>query len=324
MFVCWDCEKICPTNDAHGFTRVLCPWCFDQHRHYRRMVDLRQHVKNSHPTIFKKEGDVPFLKEKSDFYLADNPKEYRRAMCSVPLDVTPAALFLKEAVEDWCINFKGVVDRPLTTWRQLWTQFGRIFSPEQEPSLDYGYTPTRPDLDTVYSIDLEATGATAVMYGTTRDGCSAFRKITFTDKVINDAKKRPSPVRTHIHPYQFSGRKTPSMAKGFSNACLMPSGCRWLMWEKKRSVRSARKGPLSQKHFQGQQVTMWMSFIKIHLRKKNTAGLTEPFHLRLTSPQKKSYRPPLTNQLKTRPRFQQKFHHHPPRQRGRLPYKKVL
>ena len=202
MFVCWDCEKVCPTNDAlkvhvatHGFTRVFCPWCFDQHRHYRRMVDLRQHVKNAHPTIFKKEGDVPFLKEKSGFYLADNPKEYRKAMGSVPLDVTPAALFLKEAVEDWCSNFKGVVERPLTTWRQLWAQFGGIFSPEQEPSLDYGYTPTRPDLDTVYTIDLEATGATAVMYGPTGDGCSAFRRITFTDRVISDAKKRERLLR---------------------------------------------------------------------------------------------------------------------------------
>ena len=126
MFVCWTCEMTCPTNDAlklhvatHGFTRVFCSCCFDQHRYYRRMVDLRQHVKNAHPTIYKKEGEVPFLVDRSGCYLADNPKEYRRAMGSVPLDVTPAALFLKEAVENWCINFKGVVERPLTTWRQF-------------------------------------------------------------------------------------------------------------------------------------------------------------------------------------------------------------
>ena len=204
------------------------------------MVDLRQHVKNAHPTIFKKEGDVPFLKEKSDFYLADNPKEYRRAMWSMPLNVTPAAPFPKEAVEDWCINIKGVVDRPLTTWRQLWTQFGRIFSPEQEPSLDYGYTPTRADLDTVYSIDLEATGATAVMYGPTGDGCSAFRRITFTDKVINDAKKRERLLRRMK---AISSKDTyPSLpmfweedtidGQRFLHACLMPLGCIWLIREK--------------------------------------------------------------------------------------------
>ena len=159
MYVCWECEKSCPSKDAlkvhvasHGFTRVLCPWCYDQKRNFRRMVDLKTHVKAAHPNIHNKSNNTQFLKEKMGVFLADSPADYRRAIGSIPPDESPEAIFLKTAVEEWCSNFRGVVDRPISKWRQLWVQCGGLFTPEREPVLDYCYSPSKPDLDVLYSI----------------------------------------------------------------------------------------------------------------------------------------------------------------------------
>ncbi|KAH3697532.1 hypothetical protein DPMN_085034 [Dreissena polymorpha] len=52
-FECWfaGCERIFTTRDQlknhvsnHGYLRVVCPWCSEDEKSKRRMVDLKRHV----------------------------------------------------------------------------------------------------------------------------------------------------------------------------------------------------------------------------------------------------------------------------------------
>ncbi|KAH3697492.1 hypothetical protein DPMN_089465 [Dreissena polymorpha] len=88
-FECWfaECERIFTTRDQlknhvsnHGYLRVVCPWCSEDEKSKRRMVDHKRHVSECHVRVIADDERLHFLRERCGFFLAINPDDYKRAI----------------------------------------------------------------------------------------------------------------------------------------------------------------------------------------------------------------------------------------------------
>lgn len=95
---CW----VCPAEFArrrelknhlaaapHSRLRVVCVWCTDEEKVFRRMVDLKQHVMQLHPKVV---DDVPtdFFGEGNGFWMALHPKDYNQIVGATPKESSAA------------------------------------------------------------------------------------------------------------------------------------------------------------------------------------------------------------------------------------------
>ena len=186
--VCWyrDCKKDFNTRSdlrnhvgSHGFLRVVCPWCPENGHSHRRMVDLRAHVRERHPSVYQEDRSLDFLREKWGVYVAINPADYIRVVGRPSFG--PQEEFLKDAVRSWCAGSKGSF---ITEWEERWA----TIKVEPKPR---AYSPTRPAMDLVISVLMNPLQVLAILWVMGHH----FRRVSVKRSVLQQPRKREALFR---------------------------------------------------------------------------------------------------------------------------------
>ncbi|KAK3606662.1 hypothetical protein CHS0354_021185 [Potamilus streckersoni] len=95
---CW----VCPAEFArrrklknhlaaapHLRLRVVCVWCTDEEKVFRRMVDLKQHVMQLHPKVVD-DAPTDFFGEGNGFWMALHPNDYNQIVGATPKESSAA------------------------------------------------------------------------------------------------------------------------------------------------------------------------------------------------------------------------------------------
>ncbi len=143
---------------THQRLRVICAWCKGEERWYRRAVDLRDHVRKTHPAIFHETKES--LGEPNCFYLSETPHDYRRVIIPTKPD-TDSARYLKRAVETLVTSIRHPT-RSLAEWRSGWSCIP-LLERSPSPLLDYEDTCDSPEMK-IHDIAINAKSIKATLY----------------------------------------------------------------------------------------------------------------------------------------------------------------
>lgn len=98
----------------HDIVRVICPYCTHERREFRRVGDLRFHVKGKHPKELQ-QGPKDLFATRSAFYFAVDPAEYIKDHKPEYFD-HPTAVFARGLVEQWLSRRS----EDSSSWRAGW------------------------------------------------------------------------------------------------------------------------------------------------------------------------------------------------------------
>ena len=160
-FKCWFCPQTFRTNrdlknhaasSEHKVLRVICPWCHDEEKTYRRICELQKHTDKRHPSLVDDIKGGEFFSEANGFWLGIFPEGYRKIVKPTEFE-SSVAMKTRAAVSRWLYKVRNP-SKTKDQWEQGW-QLGRSSPPipppsqkstEKERSQEACYSPTRPSL----------------------------------------------------------------------------------------------------------------------------------------------------------------------------------
>jgi hypothetical protein len=131
----------------HGGLRVVCPWCTEE-RAYKRVPDLKAHVKQSHPHQLVKYSSE-LITESNCIWFSLDPKAYRKVIEGSPWG-SSAATHARILVLDWLSRARRS-SRRKDEWQQGWEEMKNVVNVPY-PELLFG-----PDYDPEYESDAAST-----------------------------------------------------------------------------------------------------------------------------------------------------------------------
>ena len=121
----------------HSCLRVICPWCTDEEKSFRRVADLKPHCSKHHAKKLE-ELSTNFLSEANGFWLCTNPRDYIKL-------ITPTSWDSKLTVRARIVmlNWLNNVKKTRLTKSQLesgWSQVPQTRS-RRSPSTESTFRP---------------------------------------------------------------------------------------------------------------------------------------------------------------------------------------
>ena len=218
MADCWICTlKFASNRDlknhmmpSHGTMRVICPWCPDE-KTYKRVTDLRSHVKGAHPhQLAKYPADL--ISENNAIWFSLDPEGYSRLVKGTEWGST-SATHARVLVLEWISRTRRSTRRK-DDWQRGWNDLKKAvldsgvhpeaLTPEGAFQPDYDeevldtimpsifYTPTAPGIEELEVLNVSLVLGKFCVY--VSQGNQTF-KIILRDAILSDAKAITSLTR---------------------------------------------------------------------------------------------------------------------------------
>ena len=129
-------------SSVHDRLKVIYAWCEGKELSFRKVVDLKAHMKSNHKSIMR-DDPADCFGEPSCFWLAKHPKDYvrviRRPSGTVQMPGSSGELSKSGGL-------KSRVTKTLAEWKEGWNSSGEpLLSQSRSPVLDPEDNISRPD-----------------------------------------------------------------------------------------------------------------------------------------------------------------------------------